>query len=623
VTSGSHGLEIRILGPLEAFSGDVALPLGGGKQRIVLATLVLRAGEVVTSAQLVDELWGESPPASASHTLEVYVSRLRQLFDGRGTSIARRGSGYVLEIGEAALDARAFVELAGDVSHAAASTDHMLVVARASAALALWRGRALADVDMGQIGRVEADRLEELRLRTQELRVDAELALGRHEHAVGELQSLVAQNPYRERFVAQLMLALYRSGRHAEALDAYERMRRRLDDDLGLQPSADLQQLSARIVRQEPALGGAGEIHPARETSARVHTRRVSRLMALGVAVAAALALAAAGGARQPDVVAESAGIRVALVLQRTDAEDPSARAKANDLEDAVGALAHVTHADADAALIEVDGRSASVAPVTRRLDAGRYDLVLFAVSSDAARRFALVAKALPETQSVFIDSTLEELGLMDTPNATAIRFATEGPAQLAGALAGLVRTPSGNRRPDAVSFLAARPTVETTRHLVAFRRGVARARPAARVTLAYTGETLDPTPCEQLANAQIDAGADVLFVSSGRCGTGALAVARARGVSAISGDGVSGARGNVLASIFKDWDNALYSAVGAFAHGQLPRGENVVLSLDGYNVGLEMNATLPKGIASRVVNLCTDVRLHRSTSSIPTVTDP
>src|SRR4029078_1598763 len=148
---------------------------------------------------------------------------------------------------------------------------------------------------MGRIGRVDADRLEELRLRTQELRVDAELALGRHEHAVGELQALVAQDPYRERLVGQLMVAAVRSGRNAEALDAYERMRRRLDDDLGLQPSADLQQLSARIVRQEPALGGAGEIHPARETSARVHTRRVSRLMALGVAVAAALALAAAG----------------------------------------------------------------------------------------------------------------------------------------------------------------------------------------------------------------------------------------------------------------------------------------------------------------------------------------
>jgi DNA-binding SARP family transcriptional activator/basic membrane lipoprotein Med (substrate-binding protein (PBP1-ABC) superfamily) len=623
VTSGSHGLELRILGPLEALSGDLVLPLGGGKQRIVLATLLLRAGEVVSSAQLVDELWGESPPASASHTLEVYVSRLRQLFDGLGMSIARRGSGYVLEIGDAALDARSFVELAGEVAHGAASTDHMLVVARASEALALWRGRALADVDMGPIGRVEADRLEELRLRTQEIRVDAELALGRHEHAVGELQSLVAQNPYRERFVAQLMLALYRSGRHAEALDAYERIRRRLDDDLGLQPSADLQQLSAKIVRQEPALGGAGEIHLARETSARVHRRRLSRLMALGAAVAAALALAAAGGARQPDVVAESSGIRAVLVLQRTDAEDPSAAAKANDLEDAVGSLSHATHADADAELVEVNGRSASVARVTRLLDAGRYDLVLFAVSRDAARRFALVAKALPETQSVFIDATLEELGLTDTPNATAIRFATEGPAQLAGALAGLVRTPAGDPRLDAVSFLAARPTAETTRRLVAFRRGVVRARPAARVTVAYTGETLDPTSCEQVANAQIDAGADVLFVNSGRCGTGALAVARARGVSAISGDGVSGARGNVLASIFKDWDNAVYSAVGAFAEGKLPRGENVVLSLDGYNVGLEMNATLPKGIASRVVNLCTDVRLHQSRTSIPTVTDP
>jgi DNA-binding SARP family transcriptional activator/basic membrane lipoprotein Med (substrate-binding protein (PBP1-ABC) superfamily) len=623
VTSGGDGLELRILGPLGAFSGDVALPLGGAKQRIVLATLLVRPGEVVSSGQLVDELWGENPPASASHTLEVYVSRLRQLFNGHGPSIVRRGTGYALEVGDAVLDARAFVELAGEVSRAAASADHMLVVTCASDALALWRGAALADVELGPIGRAEAERLEELRLRTQELRIDAELALGRHEHAIGDLQSLVAQSPYRERFVAQLMLALYRSGRHAEALDVYEHTRRKLDADLGLQPSADLQQLSARIVRQDPGLARADEAHPPRDVPADIRPRRLTRLAALSAAVAVALALAAAGGARQPDVLPESSGIRAALVLQRTDSADPSAAAKANDLEDAIGALARVTHAETDAELIEVDGKSGSVARVARRLDGGQYDLVLFAVSPDAARRFAPVAKSLPGAQSVFIDATLEELGLVGTHNATAIRFATEGPAQLAGALAGLVRTPAGKSRPDAVAFLASRPTAETTRRFVAFRRGVARARPAARVTLAYTGETLDPTSCERIANAQIDAGADVLFVSSGHCGTGALAVARARGVFAISGDGVSGAEENVLASIFKDWGNAVYSAVGAFARGQLPRGENVVLSLDGYNVGLEMNATLPKGIASEVVRLCTDVRLHQSRSSIPTVAEP
>ena len=205
-------MELWILGPIEARIADEPLALSRGKQRTVLGLLLLRAGEIVSIEDSVDELWGESPPASAAHTLEVYVSRLRQLFNGHGPSLVRRGTGYALELGDATLDAREFIALAGDVSRAAADSQHELVAVRASEALSLWRGTALADVALGAIGRAEAERLEELRLRTLELRIDSELALGRHEQAVGELQSLVAQNPYRERFVAQLMLALYRSG---------------------------------------------------------------------------------------------------------------------------------------------------------------------------------------------------------------------------------------------------------------------------------------------------------------------------------------------------------------------------------------------------------------------------
>ena len=133
----------------------------------------------------------------------------------------------------------------------------------------------------------------------------------------------------------------------------------------------------------------------------------------------------------------------------------------------------------------------------------------------------------------------------------------------------------------------------------------------------------LDPTVCERVANAQIDAGSDVVFAHSGRCGTGALAVARTRGVWAISGDGVSEpAGGNVLGTIFKDWDNAVYTAVAAFAEGTLPAGD-VVLGLDGYNVGLDMSPTLPAGIGSRVVRLCSDIRLHAAQTSMKTRAEP
>ena len=247
-------MEFRVLGPLEVLVGGGAVPVGGAKQRALLAALLLRAGEVVPIARLIDDIWGDSPPPSVAHSLEAYVSRLRQLFNGHGPSLVRRGTGYCLDLGESTLDARVFAELAEQVAVAAAELEHARVSELADRALALWRGPALADVALTSSGRAEAERLEEARLRLLEQRSYAELALGRHDALVGELQVLVGQNPYRERFVAQLMLALYRSGRHAEALDTYERMRTALLDDLGLQPSAELQQLSGQIVRQDEEL---------------------------------------------------------------------------------------------------------------------------------------------------------------------------------------------------------------------------------------------------------------------------------------------------------------------------------------------------------------------------------
>src|SRR5688500_8205222 len=188
-------MSFCVLGPLEAQLGGDALALGGAKQRAVLAVLLLRAGEVVSVERLVDEVWGDEPPPSAAHTLESYVSRIRQLFNGHGPLLVRRGAGYALELGEAALDARGFVDLQERASLAAAMDEHADVVELTVSALAMWRGPALADVALASAGRAEADRLEELRLRTYELRFDAELALGRQEQAIGELQKLVAQNP--------------------------------------------------------------------------------------------------------------------------------------------------------------------------------------------------------------------------------------------------------------------------------------------------------------------------------------------------------------------------------------------------------------------------------------------
>ena len=179
-----HGVP-RSRTTFEVSSGGEQISLGGAKQRAVLAVLLLRAGEVVPVERLIDEVWGTDPPPSAAHTLESYVSRLRQLFNGHGPRLVRRGAGYALELGEAMLDARGFVELQERASLAGAMDEHADVVELTAAALAMWRGPALADVALASAGRAEADRLEELRLRTHELRFDAELALGRNEQAIG------------------------------------------------------------------------------------------------------------------------------------------------------------------------------------------------------------------------------------------------------------------------------------------------------------------------------------------------------------------------------------------------------------------------------------------------------
>ncbi len=621
----SPGVAIRVLGPLEVRIHDEAVPLAGGKQRTVLALLLLRAGKVVSADELVDELWGERPPASAAHTLEVYVSRLRQLLNGYGPSLVRRGTGYALELGGAALDVRDFAERADDVSRAAAEGRHELVAEQSSAALALWRGKVLADVELGPVGRTEADRLDELRLRTTELRMDAELALGRHEQTVGELRPLVAQNPYRERFIGQLMLALYRSGRHAEALDVYEQMRRRLDDDLGLQPSVDLQQLSARMVRQDRELDGASPAPPdGEERSAGTRARRVS-VLAVAAAVGAAIAaLGAAGAARQNDGAPASSVGRHVLVVQEGRPDDPGAEWRRSELSNALVTLG--THEDVEWELLPVREQylASDLERVGRQLRSGNFDLAVFGMDTSVGRLVAPVVRQLPRMRSVFLGTTLGELGLGGVPNANAVRFALEQPAQLAGALSGLLSPygTHGRARADMVSVVASEPTPETTRMIAAFRKGFSRALPAGKLRVDYTHERVDPTACERAANAQIDAGSDVVLALSGRCGTGAVGVARTRGVWAISGDVVARPERHVVGAIIPDWDNSLYSAVDAFARGTLPGGSDIALTLDGYNVILEMRNGLPVGIASKVVRLCSSLRLDTNERTIPTVAE-
>jgi DNA-binding SARP family transcriptional activator len=240
-------LEFRILGPLEVSDGGRPIVVGRPRDRALLAALLLRAGEVVSIDRLVDALWGEQPPRTARAALHNSVSALRKLLGP--DVVVRRPPGYLLDVSPEQIDLRRFERLVEEAS-GAASAD----CARLREALALWRGPPLDDVSFEAFAQAEIARLEELRAGAREELVEAELALGRHAAVVPELEALVAEHPFRERPRAQLMIALYRSGRQAEALEAYQSVRRFLDEELGLEPGPVLQKLQQAVLRQDPEL---------------------------------------------------------------------------------------------------------------------------------------------------------------------------------------------------------------------------------------------------------------------------------------------------------------------------------------------------------------------------------
>src|SRR5262245_39414611 len=248
-------MQFRLLGPLEVEDNGRPIHLGSAKQRTLLAILLVHANEVVSRDRLIDELWGERPPPSAAHSLEVYVSRLRKALPGsNGRDLVTKPGGYVLSVEPDQLDVTRFERLVDGGRRALASGDYSRASQQMADALALWRGPALADLAYEPAAAGEAERLEEHRLTAVEDRIDADLALGRHASLIGELEALSNKQPLRERLHGQLMLALYRSGRQAEALEAYRETRQLLLEELGIDPSPALQRLEQSILRQDPAL---------------------------------------------------------------------------------------------------------------------------------------------------------------------------------------------------------------------------------------------------------------------------------------------------------------------------------------------------------------------------------
>jgi len=304
-------IDYRILGQLEVSADGRVIEIGGPKLRALLVILLLRANEAVPRDVLVHELWGEQPPDGAQHTLDVYVSRLRKALDAAasGPVVVTRAGAYSLQLADGHLDVNLFEHLIEEGKGALAGNAPDQAAAKFRAALRLWRGPALADLANGPGPRADVTRLEELRLGAIEDRIEADLALGRHEDVVGELQALVAMYPLRERLHGQLMIALYRGGRQAEALAAYRAARRTLVEELGLEPSPALQRLERAILQQDASLdlpGQAPGVVPVARTGQPRLTGsgRKMRLLAVAGAVAVASALLVAVTTRGPPQLA-------------------------------------------------------------------------------------------------------------------------------------------------------------------------------------------------------------------------------------------------------------------------------------------------------------------------------
>lgn len=258
-------MQFRILGPLEVWNGDQRIALSAPKPRALLAILLLHADQVVSTDRLIDELWGERAPPTARNIIQGYVAELRRALQGGQDVLAPAGHllvtsppGYRLQVTPGALDLHRFEELFAQAKAAIREAAPDQAAGLLRAALRLWRGPVLANVAETPSVQTAVQKLEERRLAALEERIEAELALGGHSDLVGDLRGLVAEFPFRERLRGQLMTALYRAGRQAEALQAYQDARRVLVEELGIEPCTELQRLHQAILAADPSLARPG-----------------------------------------------------------------------------------------------------------------------------------------------------------------------------------------------------------------------------------------------------------------------------------------------------------------------------------------------------------------------------
>jgi DNA-binding SARP family transcriptional activator/basic membrane lipoprotein Med (substrate-binding protein (PBP1-ABC) superfamily) len=594
-------MDFRLLGPLEADLDGHPLALGGSRARAVLALLLLHRNEVVGLDRIVDELWPQGRPKTAEQVVRVYVSQLRKALEPG--CLVTRGRGYLLNVGPDDVDLDLFDSLRAEGRRLLEAGEPAPALEALDRALSLWRGPPLQDFAYETFAQPEIARLEELRLATQEDRFDAQLAVGQDSELVADLELLVEANPLRERLRAQLMLALYRSGRQADALEVYKRGRRQLVDELGLEPSETLRRLEARILRQDPELGRpSGVSRPAAEprpTPRRTRGRVAAAAVLVAAAVAAALIVAPNGHSRK------AAGPpRVTLVVDEPRSQSVN-DTSTQGIDPIDGLRAAAQQVDIRTRILYPDSAPASFLQ-TVALAARTSDFVIVEATFQL-EALSKLTRRFPNTQFLVPDSVRDPYAsFRGQKNVTGVNFDDRENGYLGGYLAGLM-----THGREAVSAVGGLPT-QSVRDLIAgFEAGARRARPGIRVLVDYSGSFAVQARCERVADRQIDGGSAVVFDVAGKCGFGALAAAGIRGVWGLGVDSdLHYVNSQILASVVKRFDRATQLAVTLFASGRLPRGRDIPLDLSSGNIGLVgINIRVPQAVRAKVEAVAAELR--------------
>jgi DNA-binding SARP family transcriptional activator len=423
--------EFRVLGPVEALADGAPVKLRGSRPRAVLAVLLLHAGQVVSTARLIDEVWAEDPPDTAANVLQGYVSQLRKEL-GRET-IETREPGYLLRMDHDSLDLHRFERLVSDGTELLERGRAEDAAVLLQESLALWRGPALADVADEGVLRPAAARLDELRLVALERRIQADLACGRHTELVGELEALAAEYPLRERPRALQMLALYRCGRQADALAAYRVARATLVDQLGIEPGAELQELERSILQHDAALDLEPPRRRASMSGARVILVAALELDAAATLLRLAEPLARIAGPREivlASTVASAGELAAASAYLRTRREELTAR----DLDVRAAAFTSVMPGkDLSRLAAEQEAELVLVDAPDRLLEDGR----LLALLEDAPCDVSVLVDGAPGGDAVVVPFTGAEHDWSAVELGAWFALGTELPLVLAGASSG------------------------------------------------------------------------------------------------------------------------------------------------------------------------------------------